>query len=245
MGAHICRAIVQAEGIELVAAVDAVGQDEPIVEGSDVAVDTAIGRFRDTGTDVVIDFTHIDASRQNLPELAAAGIHAVVGTSGFDDDDHRAIRTAFTTSNCIIGPNFALSSVIMTRFAELAAPYFANAEIIELHHDKKVDAPSGTAMATVNRMAAASSDWGDDPTELEILDGARGGLGPAGIRVHSVRMRGLLSHQEVLLGDEGQSLSIRQDSYDVSSFMPGIILATRRIAEMPGLTLGLDSLLDF
>ncbi|HEV7886050.1 MAG TPA: dihydrodipicolinate reductase C-terminal domain-containing protein, partial [Acidimicrobiales bacterium] len=117
-------------------------------------------------------------------------------------------------------------------------------EVIELHHDAKIDAPSGTAMLTVERMAAASSDWAPDPTEKTVVGGARGGLGPAGIRVHSVRLRGMVAHQEVLLGTTGQSLSIRHDSYDRTSFMPGVLLAVKAVPDRPGLTIGLDALLD-
>ena len=125
----------------------------------------------------------------------------------------------------------------------MAAPWFDTAEIIELHHDAKVDAPSGTAVATAQRMAAASADWAADPTQHEVYPGARGGEGPAGIRVHSVRMRGMVAHQEVVLGAQGQTLTIRQDSYDRLSYMPGVVLACTRIAEFPGLTVGLDSFL--
>jgi len=126
----------------------------------------------------------------------------------------------------------------------MAAPYFETAEVIELHHDQKVDAPSGTAMATVERMAAASDDWAPDPTKTEVVAGARGGKGAAGIRVHSVRLHGLVAHQEVLFGTTGQSLSIRHDSYDRSSFMPGVVLAVKAVGARPGLTIGLDALLD-
>jgi len=133
--------------------------------------------------------------------------------------------------------------VLMMRFAEMAAPFFDTAEIIELHHDRKIDAPSGTAMATARRMAAASGDWAADPTEHEDPVGARGGVGPGGIRLHAVRMRGMMAHQEVVLGTQGQTLTIRQDSYDRTSFMPGMVLACERIADHPGLTIGLDALL--
>ena len=132
----------------------------------------------------------------------------------------------------------------MMRFAELAAPYFETAEILELHHDEKVDAPSGTAMMTAERMAAASDAWAKDPTKKEVVKGARGGRGPGGIHLHSVRLRGLVAHQEVLLGTTGQSLSVRHDSYDRASFMPGVALAVKKVAERPGLTVGLDALLQ-
>jgi 4-hydroxy-tetrahydrodipicolinate reductase len=131
----------------------------------------------------------------------------------------------------------------MMRFAEMAAPWFETAEIIELHHDAKVDAPSGTAMLTAERMAAASSEWAADPTEVHSLPEARGAAGPAGIRIHSVRLRGLVAHQEVLFGTTGQSLVIRHDSYDRQSFMPGVLLAVRSVARRPGLTVGLEPLL--
>jgi 4-hydroxy-tetrahydrodipicolinate reductase len=131
----------------------------------------------------------------------------------------------------------------MMRFAELAAPLFDSAEVIELHHDEKIDAPSGTALLTAERMAAASSDWAPDPTTQVVLDGARGGEGPAGIRVHSVRLRGLVAHQEVILGTTGQTLTLRHDSFDRSSFMPGVVIAVRAVADRPGITVGLDPLL--
>ena len=163
----------------------------------------------------------------------------------FSDADlaHLSARFEASAANCVIAPNFAIGAVLMMRFAEMAAPYFETAEVIELHHDEKVDAPSGTAMLTVARMAEASDSWGADPTEKTVVEGARGGAGPAGIRVHSVRLRGLVAHQEVLLGTTGQSLSIRHDSYDRSSFMPGVLLAVRAVGEKPGLTIGLDALL--
>ena len=140
-------------------------------------------------------------------------------------------------------PNFAIGAVLMQRFAEVAAPWFDTAEIIEFHHDQKVDAPSGTALSTVERMAAASAEWADDPTRREVLAGSRGGLGPADIRVHSVRMRGMVAHQEVLLGTTGQTLVIRHDTTDRSSFMPGVLLAVRQVSTLSGLNVGLDGVL--
>jgi 4-hydroxy-tetrahydrodipicolinate reductase len=193
--------------------------------------------------DVAVDFTVLDAARGNLDWCAANGVHAVVGTTGFADEDLEHLRVAFTRSSCLVAPNFAIGAVLMMRFAELAAPFFETAEIIELHHDAKIDAPSGTAMQTARRMAAASSEWAPDPTTHTVVDGARGGPGPAGIHVHSVRLRGLVAHQEVLLGTLGQTLTIRHDSYDRTSFMPGVVLACKRVGERPGLTIGLDALL--
>jgi 4-hydroxy-tetrahydrodipicolinate reductase len=191
----------------------------------------------------VVDFSERAASVQNLSWLAAHGVHAVVGTTGYSDDELTAFRRDFTRSNCVIAPNFAIGAVLMMHFAALAAPYFESAEIIELHHDAKVDAPSGTAMLTLQKMAEASAEWTADPTTHEVVAGARGGVGPAGIPVHSVRLRGLVAHQEVLLGTTGQTLSIRHDSIDRTSFMPGVLLAVKQVADRPGVTLGLDELL--
>ncbi|MBV9662004.1 MAG: 4-hydroxy-tetrahydrodipicolinate reductase, partial [Acidimicrobiales bacterium] len=144
---------------------------------------------------------------------------------------------------CVVAPNFAIGAVLMMHFAAIAAPWFETAEIIELHHDAKVDAPSGTAVLTSERMAAASSAWGGDPTEVETIPGARGSVGPGGIRIHAVRLKGLVAHQEVILGTAGQTLTIRHDSIDRQSFMPGVLWAVRQVAERPGLTVGLEHLL--
>jgi 4-hydroxy-tetrahydrodipicolinate reductase len=248
MGATVCQAVAADPALELVAAVDPhhAGLDlrqVAKVDAPDLQVAASAEELLRVGVDVAVDFTVVDAARQNLAFLARNGIHAVVGTTGFGDDDYARFRSSFTTSNCMIAPNFAIGAVLMMRFAEIAAPFFETAEVIELHHDQKVDAPSGTAMMTVQRMAAASADWAPDPTEKTLLPGARGGRGPADIPVHSVRLRGLVAHQEVLFGTTGQSLTIRHDSYDRSSFMPGVVLAVKRIAEVPGLTLGLEPLL--
>lgn len=243
MGSTVCAAVLEDPALELVAAVDAATSaaesslPERVLVGSEVSV------FSDAGAEVVVDFTVAAASRDNLPLLAQAGIHVVVGTTGFSSDDFEAFAAAFTSSNCVIAANFAISAVLMMRFAEMAAPFFETAEIVEYHHNEKLDAPSGTAVATAHRMAAASSDWVDDPTRTETIVGARGGVGPGGIRVHSVRMKGMIAHQEVVLGAEGQALTIRQDSFDRSSFMPGVLLACKRVADYPGLTIGLDAIL--
>jgi 4-hydroxy-tetrahydrodipicolinate reductase len=240
MGSTVCAAVAADPDLELVAAVDP-GRAGDVVEGLTVAADAEA--MADSGAEVAVDFTALDAARTNAAWCADHGVHAVIGTTGFTTADADALSAAFTSSNCLVAPNFAIGAVLMMRFAELAAPYFETAEVIELHHDAKVDAPSGTAMMTVQRMAAASPTWAPDPTRHEVVAGARGAMGPAGIRVHSVRLRGLVAHQEVLLGTAGQSLSIRHDSYDRSSFMPGVILAVKQIASRPGFTLGLDALL--
>jgi 4-hydroxy-tetrahydrodipicolinate reductase len=248
MGRTVCEAVVGDPDLELVAAVD------PLHAGLDLRhvaqVDTdlhlapSVDALVDAGAQVVVDFTVVEAARENLRFAAGAGIHAVVGTTGFSEDDLAWMRAAFTQSHCLIAANFAIGAVLMMRFAELTAPWFETAEIIELHHDAKVDAPSGTAMVTARRMAAASTDWAPDPTQHEVVEGARGGKGPADIPVHSVRLRGLFAHQEVLLGTSGQSLSIRHDTYDRTCYMPGVLLAVKHVVTAePGVTQGLDSLL--
>jgi len=249
MGSTVCQAVVADPDLELVAAVDPLhaGLDLRGVTGADLRglqVSPDLESLARAEAQVAVDFTHIDAARVNLAWCAANGVHAVVGTSGFTAADYEDLAERFTRSNCFVAPNFAIGAVLMMRFAELAAPYFETAEIIELHHDQKVDAPSGTALHTAERMAARSSDWGEDPTTREVVEGTRGGTGPGGIRMHSVRLRGLVAHQEVLLGTMGQSLSIRHDSYDRASFMPGVVLAVKTVADHPGVTVGLDALLD-
>ncbi len=249
MGSTVCRAVAADPELELVAAVDphhdgidlrqVTGVEHPIQVGGDA------GAFVDAEVEVAVDFTQLDAARQNLSWCAEYGVHAVVGTTGFGQDDYRRLEAEFGKgrANCVIAPNFAIGAVLMIRFAELAAPYFETAEIIELHHDAKTDAPSGTAVLTAERMAAASASWGDDPTVAVLFPGVRGGRGAGGIPIHSVRMRGLVAHQEVLLGTAGQTLTLRHDSYDRSSFMPGVLLAIKTVADRPGLTVGLDRLL--
>ena len=250
MGATVCAAVVGDPELELVAAVDPYHADIDLqqlgVPDSGVRVSRHADAIADAGAEVAVDFTVIDAARGNLDWCADHGVHAVVGTTGFTPADVERLSARFATSdaNAVIAPNFAIGAILMMRFAELAAPYFETAEIIELHHDEKIDAPSGTAMLTAQRMADASPAWGQDPTAKFVLEGARGGEGPGGIRVHSVRLRGLVAHQEVVLGTSGQSLTVRHDSYDRTSFMPGVLLAVRAVREHPGLTVGLDALLD-
>ncbi len=240
MGSAVCDAIAADPDLELVAAVDP-GHLGAVVHDLDVAADPAA--LAEAGAEVAVDFTVLAAARDNARWCAEHGVHAVIGTTGWGRDELAELGKIFTTSNCLVAPNFAIGAVLMMRFAELAAPYFETAEVIELHHDAKADAPSGTAMMTVQRMAEASPSWAADPTRHEVVPGARGGAGPAGIHVHSVRLRGLVAHQEVLLGTAGQTLSIRHDSYDRASFMPGVLLAVKQVFSRPGLTVGLDALL--
>jgi 4-hydroxy-tetrahydrodipicolinate reductase len=241
MGSAVCAAVGAAPDMELVAAVD------PFHAGDDsgaVRLAAEAHQLEVAGAQVAVDFTVLSAARDNVRWCAAHGVHAVVGTTGFTDTELEEFSELFeeSSANAAIVPNFAIGAVLMMRFAEMAAPFFETAEIIELHHDRKIDAPSGTAALTARRMAAASQDWADDPTTTVVAEGARGGR-IDGIPVHSLRMRGMVAHQEVLLGTTGQTLSIRHDSYDRDSFMPGVLLAVRKIAATPGLTVGLDPLL--
>lgn len=228
MGTTVCLAVGADPDLELAAGVDLDDDRETMLAA---------------GVQVAIDFTAVEAARENAAWCAANGVHAVIGTSGLTDADHDALRAQFTRSNCLVAPNFAIGAVLMVRLAELAAPFFESVEIVEMHHDGKIDAPSGTAVHTADRIAAASSTWGADPTTKETLPGARGASGAGGIHIHSLRVRGMVASQEVLLGTTGQSLSIRHDTTDRTSFMPGVLLAAKRVADHPGLTIGLDAYL--
>jgi 4-hydroxy-tetrahydrodipicolinate reductase len=241
MGRTVCASVAADPDLQLVAAVDPRAAGEAL---HGVIIGSELKGLVDAGAQVVVDFTVASEAVKTLPWLAIHGIHGVVGTTGFSDADLETFRTAFIGSNCLIASNFTISAMLMMRFAELAAPYFDSVEIIEMHHNSKVDAPSGTAVTTAKRIAAASSQWASDPTQHEVYPGARGGEGPAGIRVHSLRVRGIQAHQEVILGAQGQTLIIRQDSYDSSSYMPGVLLACKRVGEHPGLTIGLDGYLQ-
>ena len=248
MGSAVCRAVAEDPELELVAAVDPyhAGIDVRLVAGVDAPgqISGDAEALAQAGVDVAVDFTVAGAAHENLRWCADHGVHAVVGTTGLSQEDIEDLRSRFVEGvNCFIAPNFAIGAVLMMRFAELAAPWFETAEVVELHHDQKVDAPSGTAVLTLERMAQASDEWGRDPTTREVVPGARGGSGPAGVRVHSLRLRGAVAHQEVILGTTGQTLTIRHDSYDRSSFLPGVLLAVKAVGRRPGVTVGLDALL--
>ena len=234
MGATVCEAVDGAEGLELAARVDL---GDPL---------TAL---TDAGVQVVVDFTHPDAVLDNLRFCVDAGVNVVVGTSGFDQaklDTVAELLADRPEVGVLIAPNFALGAVLMMHFAGLAARYYESVEVIELHHNRKADAPSGTAGHTARLIAEARADAGlgdaPDATTSE-LDGARGAT-VEGIPVHSVRLAGLVAHQEVLFGAEGETLTIRHDSLHRSSFMPGVLLGVRRVVERPGLTVGLDKFMD-
>ncbi len=254
LGATVCTAVMAADDLELVAAVDPKSAGTPVARGASpaMAISPAIEALERSGTEVAVDFTDAVAAVGNLEWCAAHGVHAVCGTTGIDAAGLDRLRAAFgplDKPNAILAPNFSISAVVMMHLAELAAPFFDGVEVIELHHDQKKDAPSGTALETVHRMAKAraasgSGPFGEDATTAVSCEGVRGGV-EAGIHVHSVRLVGLVAHQEVLFGAPGQSLLLRQDSYDRISFMPGVLLACRRVASTPGFTVGLDALLSF
>ena len=242
MGQSVCSAVMQAESMELVAAVDlAADESERIIVN--IPLTQEINGFFKAEVDVVVDFTIAEASINNLPLLAEEGIDVVVGTSGLAGQDVLTIGEKFNESSCLIVPNFAIGAVLMMHFAAVASPWFNTAEIIEYHHNQKIDSPSGTALATAERMSSASSQWDDDPTVKESVPGARGAK-LEGIPIHAVRMQGMVAHQEVIMGSAGQTLTIRHDSPDRESFMPGVILAVKGIGSLPnGVTIGLEKLL--
>jgi len=234
MGTAAVAAIDGAAGMELVAAL---GRKDPL----DILVDK--------GAQVVVDLTVPGSTEANVRFAVEHGIHAVVGTTGWDAARLAALAellAAHPETGVLIAPNFALGSVLATHFAARAAKYFESVEIIELHHPGKVDAPSGTALRTAQLMAKARAEAGvpaaPDATET-ALDGARG-ASVDGIPVHSVRLAGLVAHQEVLLGSPGEALTIRHDSFNHASFMPGVLLGVRSVGARPGLTVGLDGYLD-
>ncbi|GAC53378.1 4-hydroxy-tetrahydrodipicolinate reductase [Gordonia amicalis] len=205
--------------------------------------------FSNTDTEVVVDFTHPDVVMDNLKFLIANGIHAVVGTTGFTEERLETIRGWLAENpkvGVLIAPNFAIGAVLSMRFAAQAAKYYDSVEVVELHHPHKADAPSGTAYRTAALIGRARAEAGVGPSPdatTEELDGARGAV-VDGVHVHSVRLAGLVAHQEVLLGTEGETLTIRHDSLDRSSFAPGVLLGVRSIADRPGLTIGLEELMD-
>ena len=257
MGREVCRAIADDSELELVAAVDPAlaGIDLRQVTGTESAglqVASDVEELERRGAQVAVDFTVAVAAVEHMRWCASHGVHAVVGTTGMGDAVLGELRSLFegSSANCVVASNFAIGAVLMMRLAELAAPFMDGVEIVEIHHDGKLDAPSGTALSTAERLGmarrgAGGDAWPSDRTASQVVPGARGGEGPGGIRIHSLRLPGVVSHQEVLFGAVGQSLSIRHDAYDRTSYMPGMILAVKAVSGRPGLTVGLDSLLGF
>jgi 4-hydroxy-tetrahydrodipicolinate reductase len=255
MGRTVCSAVQGADDMELVCAVDtaAAGQDlTDLLEGPspDLAVSGGLDALAAARVDVAVDFTTALGIGGRLDWYAGHRVHAVVGTSGIPPAEIERARALFehSSANAVIAPNFAIGAALLVRFCELAAPVMEGVEIIELHHEGKFDAPSGTALHTAERIALAREISGagpfmSDPTTDVNLDNVRGGLGPSDIRVHSIRLPGLLAHEEVIFGTDGQTLTIRHDSYDRRSFMPGVLLAVRQVGRRPGLTVGLGPIL--
>jgi 4-hydroxy-tetrahydrodipicolinate reductase len=251
MGRIVCAAVHGDPDLELVGAVNPgyAGQSVGDMIGSadvELPVSSDLGTLADAGAQVVVDFTRPEAVMPNVRWAVEHGVHVVVGTSGVTAGDLDEVRGLISShgarSNVIVAPNFAIGAVLLQRFAEQAARFFPAAEVIELHHEAKADAPSGTSLATAERIAGARDEAWKGPSG-ESVAGVRGG-DVEGIRVHSVRLPGLVAHQEVLFGGQGQTLSLRHDSMDRSSFMPGVLLAIKAVAGRPGLTVGLDPLLD-
>ena len=233
VGTEVVRGVEAADDLELVAALD---------------VDDPLEALREAGAEAVVDFTHPDAVMANLEFCIGAGIHAVVGTTGFDAERLATVEGWLADApevGVLIAPNFSIGAVLMMRFATEAAPFFESVEVVELHHPDKVDAPSGTARRTAELIAAARRDAGlsavPDATSTG-LEGARGAT-VDGIHVHGLRVRGLVAHQEVLLGGAGETLTIRHDSLDRVSFVPGVLTGLRAVGDRPGLTVGLEHVL--
>ena len=234
MGAETVKAISAAPDLSLVAQID---------------LGDSIELLTSSGAQVVVDFTHPESVMNNLEFAINSGIHVVVGTTGFDDKRLSEVKKWLASHpkvGAVIAPNFGLGAVLMMQFAAKAAQYFESVEIVELHHPEKADAPSGTASRTAELITEArkNSQRPAMPDKTSSgLDGARGAK-VGDVPVHSVRLRGLVAHQEVLLGDQGETLSIRHDSIDRSGFMPGVLLAIREVINKPGLTFGLEHLMD-
>ncbi|KMO84448.1 4-hydroxy-tetrahydrodipicolinate reductase [Mycolicibacterium chubuense] len=231
-------------GATMVAGVEA-ADDLTFTTGVDAG--DSLSALTDSGTEAVIDFTHPSVVMDNLKFLIDNGIHAVVGTTGFTDERLDQVRQWLAGKpdvSVLIAPNFAIGAVLSMHFAQQAAKYFESVEVIELHHPHKADAPSGTAARTAKLIAEARKGMPPNPDATSTgLEGARG-ANVDGIPVHSVRLAGLVAHQEVLFGTQGETLTIRHDSIDRTSFVPGVLLAVRKIREFPGLTVGLEPLLD-
>lgn len=230
VGEQVCRSVDAADDMNLVASIDA---------------DDEINELVSAGAEAVVDFTHPDVVMDNLKFCIDHGIHAVVGTTGFDDarlDQLRNWLSGSSGTGVLVAPNFSVGAILMMRFAAEAAPFYESVEVVELHHPDKADAPSGTARRTASMIAAARREAGTGPipdATSTSLDGARG-ADVDGIRVHGLRIRGLVAHQEVILGGSGETLTIRHDSLDRVSFMPGVLLGLRKIQDAPGLTIGLE-----
>ena len=248
MGAEVCRAVHATRDLDLVAAVDpaheGIGVREVTGVDTDLAVAGSLDALRRADVEVAVEFTGPASVGENLVWLLEHEIHAVVGATGIDDADLDRARAAASagSARALLAPNFAIGAVLLMRFAADAARHLPHVEVIELHHDAKVDAPSGTALRTADLIAQARTEAPSTPAGDELHPGARG-YEHRGVRVHSVRLPGLVAHQEVVFGGEGQTLTVRHDSLDRRSFMPGVLLACRRVPGLDGVVVGLEHLL--
>jgi 4-hydroxy-tetrahydrodipicolinate reductase len=243
VGAEVCRAVHADSDMALVAGISRSKAGEKASEalglqGSDLVLAEDLDSFLEAGVEVAVDFTSAGFAPEHVEWAIEHGVHIVVGTTGFELDD--AWREA--PVGVFVAPNFAIGAALMQRFAAQAARFLPAVEIVELHHDGKADAPSGTSAATADAVAAARPEGWSGPSS-ESLPGVRGGE-RAGIRIHSIRLPGLVAHQEVIFGGQGQTLTIRHDSTDRTSFVPGVLMAIRWVPSHPGLTVGLDAILD-
>jgi 4-hydroxy-tetrahydrodipicolinate reductase len=234
VGSEVCRAVEASDDLELVCRID---------EGD------SLDGLVTAGAEAVVDFTHPDVVMDNLRFCVEHGIHAVVGTTGFDQGRLDTLAGWLSDApgvGVLVAPNFSIGAVLMMRFAATAAPFYESVEIVELHHPDKADAPSGTARRTAEMVAAARRDAGSAPMPDATSTGLEGARGAdvEGVRVHGLRIRGLVAHQEVILGGPGETLTIRHDSLDRASFTPGVLTGLRAIGDRPGLTVGLEHLLD-
>jgi 4-hydroxy-tetrahydrodipicolinate reductase len=245
MGREVCRAVAADPALRLVAAASRSTPGATLAqaiglggEAGDVMLSERLDDFRGSGIEVLVDFSAAAYAPDHIAWGIANGVHVVVGTTGFEIDE----AWADAPVGVIVAPNFAIGAVLLVRFAEQAARHFPSAEVIELHHDGKSDAPSGTALLTARRIAAARKEAPEVPIGVETSPGARG-ADIDGVRVHSVRLPGLVAHEEVVFGGPGQTLTLRHDSIDRTSFMPGVLLAIEAAPTRPGLTVGLEPIL--
>lgn len=260
MGAAVSAAVATADDTVLAAAVDPAAAGAELCdatrglvggEAGAIGVLPSVSGLEASRIDVAVDFTTAQSARDNLGWCADNRVHAVCGTTGLGEADEAELGRLFAKAGvgCVLAPNFSIGAVLMMRLAETCAPFFSAVELIELHHDRKRDAPSGTSLSTARRIEEArrkspqAGSWVEEATEQVVLEGARGGLVADGVHVHSVRLPGLLAHHEVIFGSVGETLTIRHDSTDRASFMPGVLLAVRQVAGRPGLTKGLEPLL--
>lgn len=242
MGSEVVRAVLAEDDLELVAAVDPAHAGQPVGEGTALSFESDLASaIEATRPQVMVDFTHPSVVGVNIATALAHGVHCVVGTTGLPVAELETLAADARDGACLfMAPNFAIGAVLMMRFAAEAARFMPHVEIVELHHDRKADAPSGTALRTASLIAGARRSVPPAPgRETEIAEGARGAL-VEDVTIHSVRLPGLVAHQEVLFGGQGQTLSIRHDSIDRTSFMPGVVLAVRNVIRQTGLVIGLE-----